>query len=956
MLRQRGGAIANSGGTIGVIDSVFNGNIAKVSYDATNGAPSNASSGGGAIYNSGIIEEIKGSFENNQANIKVAEIQTVMGMGGAIWNNGTLGDVSADFKNNSTNAGSVNLNNENVSIALGLGGALVNTATMGNVTGNYDNNKVTGTIGAAIGGALTNTGVMDTSNIGVLGIAGTIDGKYTNNRATVTAGAAAGGAIGNLLGTNDAISGIYEKNRTVANAGLAIGGAVGIVAGKTGDITGEYKSNYTNATLGLAAGGAIANALGNVGNIDGTFEDNSVTAEVGVAFGGAFASIGTQGDINATFTKNKVKASLGLGGAVAFVGLDIDLPEDAEVPAQIGLPKATKITADFNGNTVEAYAEGLSNLISGMPENGIAVGGAAAFIGLAEYGKEITPVEFVNSNFYDNKAFSDGGNAWGGALFGNAIKVTADGKDSIFKNNTANGRKSAIYLQGIDFLNSLIGEQTFSEDAFVTFTAQNGGNVILYDGISGNNYAVNIEGDGSGEVVFYDEIDNAEYVNIKSNAKARLGKNAVVKTSNYSSENGTLTLDIEIDGKGKAIQNAIITSDGDIVGNTNVIVNSENREVYDNASTIFVKAESDDMATESSFEVSRVIGSPYMWKAELNYGGETEGSTWYLVMDDKQNEEFGFTPEAIASIGLPSAAIAQTSGMVYNIMRKVNMNRLYCPGCGLYDYNWDGKPLHNVWVDTTYNGLKIDAPVEIDVDVWGVEAGGDIQYDLNNKLGVFVSYRQGNYEMDGSGDKIFSRIGSELDIDSYLAGLYYRYDKNNWYVFATLYGGMQNAEATTGDGLGNYDTDGIELGGSAEFGYGYAVSKTLSLTPSLGLFYSQVNYDDATDNLGKTVEYDDLKQVELEAGVKVAHTQYTDDGFYSLYVKPSVVQTLTDGDEINITGVGEVDTLEDKTLARVEIGGNYGFNDNWSVYGWANYTFGSDYKATSLGAGVNYSW
>ena len=293
--------------------------------------------------------------------------------------------------------------------------------------------------------------------------------------------------------------------------------------------------------------------------------------------------------------------------------------------------------------------------------------------------------------------------------------------------------------------------------------------------------------------------------------------------------------------------------------------------------------------------------------------------------------------------------------MVYNIQRKVGVNRLYCPGCGFYDYNWNGEPFHNVWVDTTYNGLTIEAPVEIEAKVWGIEAGADIQKDLNNKLGIFVSYRQGNYEMDGKGEKYYSKVGSELDIDSYLAGLYYRYDYNNWYAFATLYGGMQNAEIQTDDGV-SADTDGLEFGGSAEIGYSHALNKTVYITPSLGVFYSQISYDDASDDYGKTVEYGNLKQVELEAGLKLSKAIYTDNGTASIYVKPSVVQTLVDGDEINITEIGKVDTIEDQTLGRIEIGGSYGFNDNWSAYGWANYTFGSDYEATSLGAGVNYAW
>ncbi|MBQ8785834.1 MAG: autotransporter outer membrane beta-barrel domain-containing protein, partial [Alphaproteobacteria bacterium] len=299
--------------------------------------------------------------------------------------------------------------------------------------------------------------------------------------------------------------------------------------------------------------------------------------------------------------------------------------------------------------------------------------------------------------------------------------------------------------------------------------------------------------------------------------------------------------------------------------------------------------------------------------------------------------------------------LAQTNGMIYNIMRKVNVNRLYCPGCGFYDYNWDGEPFHNLWVDTTYNGLEIDAPVEIDADVWGIEAGSDIQRDLHNKLGIFVSYRRGNYEMNGKGEDYFSPLSSELDINSYLGGLYYRYDNNNWYAFATLYGGMQEAEIETKDGVSS-DTDGIEFGGSAELGYSYALNKTLYLTPSLGVFYTQVNYDDTTDSAGKTVEYNDLKQVELEAGLKLSKAVYTDDGSASVYVKPSVVQTLIDGDEINVSGLGKIDTIEDETLGRIELGGSYGFNEQWSAYGWANYTFGSDYEATSLGLGVNYSW
>ena len=141
-----------------------------------------------------------------------------------------------------------------------------------------------------------------------------------------------------------------------------------------------------------------------------------------------------------------------------------------------------------------------------------------------------------------------------------------------------------------------------------------------------------------------------------------------------------------------------------------------------------------------------------------------------------------------------------------------------------------------------------------------------------------------------------------------------------------------------------------------EAGYDYNLTDTVYLTPSLGVFYTQVNYDDATDNVGKKAKYNDLKQIELEAGIKLTKAFRLDEGYANVYVKPSVVQTLVDGDEVNITGLGKVNTLDDETLGRIEFGGRYGITDQLSAYGWANYTFGSDYDATTVGLGLNYAW
>ena len=137
-----------------------------------------------------------------------------------------------------------------------------------------------------------------------------------------------------------------------------------------------------------------------------------------------------------------------------------------------------------------------------------------------------------------------------------------------------------------------------------------------------------------------------------------------------------------------------------------------------------------------------------------------------------------------------------------------------------------------------------------------------------------------------------------------------------------------------------------------EAGHTFALSDTLTLDPSLGLYYTQINFDDAKDNLGKTYRWKDIKHLEAELGVKLAKQSEN----AKVYVKPSVIQTVTSGDSVKITGLNKLDTYDDETLGRIELGGRYGFTDALSAYGWANYTFGSGYKATAGGLGLAYTW
>ena len=440
-----------------------------------------------------------------------------------------------------------------------------------------------------------------------------------------------------------------------------------------------------------------------------------------------------------------------------------------------------------------------------------------------------------------------------------------------------------------------------------------------------------------------------------------------VNLAGWNANNGYLHVDVDVDN----LTADVLNISGNVEGQTKVIVYAGSTADIRGESILFATAIGTGSA--DSFSVYRVYNSPYMFDVEYNPNGEN-GKEWSLTMNDKENEYAGILPaplgtpsvpdiedpeipdinlptapskvyaEVVAYGALPAAALEQTRNMVDNIGGQVAATRTQ-----------DAAANYNLWVNPTYYTSNIDSPFAIDADIWGIEAGGDIQRNLNNRLGVFFSYRQGEYDMNGNGDRYYSTVGSKIDIDSYLAGLYYRYDNNNWYAFATLYGGIQEADIKTDDGMKS-DTDGMEFGASAEVGYDYALTDSVTLTPELGVFYTQVNYDDAEDNVGKSASYDDARQIELEAGVKLAKTFMTDESFANVYVKPSVVQTIVDGDEVNITGLGDVEALDDATLGRIEIGGRYGFTTNLSAYGWANYTFGSDYDATTFGLGLNYAF
>ncbi len=952
----------NNGFDIIVSDTVlkvttYGGAIANVSPSSSNAASissingnfiANTANKGGALYNSasGSIGTITGNFIDNAA----LSDGTQGSLGGAIENSSrsTINKINADFIGNMADKGGAILNtnhsiinsingnfiaNEatyNENYDSGIGGAIKNeeSSYIGNITGSFVSNTaadggaiynvtsstITGLTGDFVGNSAVRGGAIYNTNDSLIG---SINGNFIANEAWK------GGAIANhysaIIGD---IKGDFIGNRSIIENEEAKGGAIHNTS-TIGNIAGNFVSNYIQNSSYDGYGGAVANYDGNIGDITGNFTGNYIDVG-GAGKGGALYNSGRIGNMSGNFSDNYiVSAGDSLGGAIYNKGT-------------MGV-----ITGDF-----------ANNYISG----GEVTGGAIYNKGTIE--------NIKNSNFIGNHV--DGDNAHGGAIASEKdLLITADDGTSLFKDNKANGESNAIYMNGAD----------------LTLGAVNNGTMQFDDVIDGQNYNIDIYGDGTGVIKFNNEVRNVTNFTLGSNTVTHLGLNSRIYAQNMNiadsaelisthagSTSPIITVDVEVDKANNKVNTGQIYVDTDIDGEYRVLVNSLNSDVLTNkedAIVPFLFAPYDDIETSSTFSVARVIGSPYMWDGSINAGGETDGSTWYLNLTDEENPDYVppepepeptpgriYAPEVVAGIGLHEAAIEQTRSVVHNIKGKVAAGREFCPRCGMYDYGWDNRLLNNVWVLVQGESANIEEPVDMEAKIYAVEGGMDFQGDFHNTLGIFASYRKGEYDLSGKGDKFHSNIGSDINIDSYLAGLYYRYDRQLVWVFATIYGGVQQAEVETKDSIAKFETDGVELGASIEIGRRIPLSNSLFLDPSVGVYYTQIDFDEADDNVGKHYEWDEIKHLEAELGAKLE--KQMDNA--KVYIKPSVIHTFTNGNSVVVTGMREAETFKDQTLGRIEVGGRYGFTNALSGYAWANYTFGSSYDAIALGAGLNYAW
>lgn len=932
-----GGAIYNEKGTLGNITGDFIGNYA-----------SGSSTYGGAVYNSsGTIGDIAGDFIGNYVSGSSSSY------GGAVYNNnGKIRNITGNFVGNYVSGNSAN------------GGAIYNTGSgsIDSITGHFTDNSVV-SMGVAYGGAIFN----NSSSAKI----GNLNADFINNHAVSTPTTAAGGAIYNYYGKIDNIKGNFIGNYAQSTSGAVWGGAILNWYGTIGSITGDFRGNSIASTNNIAKGGAIHNDSATIVNIAGNFINNNAASTKNNVYGGAIynTTTGNIGDITGDFIGNYASSANGkvLGGAIYNVS-----------SASIG-----EIKGDFIGNYASSangevlggaiYNTGTIGLISGSFTKNSAKGETAFGGAVYNISNDVNkPLEFVNANFENNSAVATSGKAYGGAVFGNALKFMAKGQNSLFSGNTAGGKSNAIYVAGLGSIGLNDGTNAIADtndtEAKVEFAASEGGKILIYDDVDGINYDMLINGDGNEEsdVFFGGNVAGVRNLELTATSVMHLGETAAINAVNYSAAEGAmLKLDVAFNETTQKTQNGVLNISGDVEGKTNVIVNVIKSGKFENLLPFVIAPNDDNEKTPAEFILARVVGSAREWKSERNIKGNETGSIWYLsitptdepdkpVDPDKPTKPV-YVPEVAAYAGLMSAAVEQNRSIANSVERGIAFKKstlCYQESCGVAEL----MPKKRAWIDVAYDNAKIDSPQDMDAKIYGTTLGLDFYRIGEHRAGLFGAYRRGKYDLSGRG-KYYAAKESDITNKSYLGGAYYQYDNDDVKLTGTAFGGKQHLEIKTDDRVAFAKTHAKQYGASVDVEKSFILDENLIVSPSVGAYYTTLDVDSLNDNVGKEAKFERLHYLETEAGVKVETVACNNGKTGRLYIKPALVQTFASGGKTTITDVeGNVKPYAGQTLGRIEVGGEAEGDEGWTCFARTGVTFGSNYRSYNINAGLSYAF
>lgn len=872
----------------------------------------------------GIVNETggsMGSIENNIAeNIVVREGSTLTATnGGTIQNAGAVGGtivVETGGQATQTTIG------DGGTIKATEGGAIVDNVFISD-TGNFDfstdatvsnttygsqnitiENKTVADVDIKSGSKLSVNDAGTSENITVSGGSLAVNNGGTANSTTVSGGEMqiTGGSAIDTTVINTGVVNATGGGR-LNTTHVADGGTINLSENAEADLTTIGNGGTVNVeTTGIATNTTIDN--GGVLNVKENGWANNSTVEnggtVNVAANGTLGGISVKSGGTLTTSATGRVNDLNAGG-----GSTINIAAGTTLGGSITMDawaNASGSTLDFSG-----IFSADNNLVNSLTlTNGV----NAVFNG-----------KLINQNTSENKA------------------LILDSGNYTFSDSGQNGTVQVGGWNTIDLSNSTVRLESD--------IAMNGSekNLTIYD-------SAILDVSGTLENVLNVTLDG-NVINNGTIDFTTQGNNAADEftiTGDYTGAQGS-TLIFDINPADGSSDKLIVG--GNVYGNTNVYLKSLSARVPEN-NILFAEAANNTAGGADAFNIWRVEGSPFTWETLF------EDNKWYGYVTD--GDRPGIVPETAAYYGLIDNTFMQTASLGANLRKNIaesELRKVPCRTANNSKYTnricRSSRPVFTGWAAPVYSSATLKSPYNYTASISGLDGGLDLISDGYAKFGILASYRNGIYKYEDSGTNYTLKGEAETRINSYLAGAYIRIDDERWSVLLAGYAGMLDADISSEDGV-SADTSGTTYGATLDVNYIYQNIDGIRIEPGVRISYTSVKMDEVEDNAGKRQEFDNASRTEVEAGIKFARRWEFPDAKAEIYVKPALVQTLNDGSTFELIEGRELDSTEDRTLAKIEAGMSFDMIGNWSASIAGSYSFGSDYNNTTAGLSLIYNF
>ena len=881
-------------------------------------------------------------------------------------NNGGNFNFSTDITLNDLNGNIITTIKDNVASGFYVGEGSTLTASDG---GTITTSAVSGgTVVVESGGNITETSIGDNGTL-VATESGATVGEYVNIISDT------GGKFD--LSTNATVTGlnyngqniIIENNKTesftIGNGSRlsvdANGSSDNIVVGAGGNLT--VNSNGTATNTSVSSGGEM--------NIDGGQAQSLEVSGTVNATNGAILSentIMTGGIVNlnsqaiADITNINENGTLNVGGQGIANNTTVDgvmnvqaqgnadtlsINSGGEVNVE-NLGNISNTTLNENGTLNAAANSNVNNLTANASsvlniEAGANITGSLAIdknTNASGSSFDFSTLLGADNNTLTNLSLTNGVNE----IFNNLVNLSTIDKNLTLSDGnytiSDSGEAGVVQVSGWNSINLTNATVRLESDLAMNGTEKNfiinSGATLDVSGTLDNILNVSLDGNvvnsGTIDLTYQGSNSYQDVLNI---------------TGNYTGNPGSMLI-LDINPKENGADKLVV--DGNVSGSTGVYLKSSS-SALPGGNILFAEANSGEA---SAFNIWRVEGSPYSWNTLF------ENNKWYGYVTDGDNP--GIVPEIAAYYGLIDNMFMQTASLGANLRNNIVENefrKVPCNMSGNLKYTnricRSSRPVFTGWAAPVYNSITVDSPYNYTANISGVDAGLDLVGDGATKFGILGSYRSGQYTYDENGENYTITGEAENNINSYLAGVYFRHDRSNWSIIGAVYAGMLDVDISTNDGV-SADTSGSTYGATLDISYIYQNIDGFRIEPGVRISYTSVSIDEVEDNAGKVREFDDGSRNEVEAGIKLAKRWNFNDAKAEIFIRPAVVQTINSANDFELVDERFMEATEDRTLAKVEAGMSFDMIGNWSASVGGAYTFGDGYTNTAANLNLRYNF